>query len=72
VDIILMDINLSENNMDGYMPAAEISQTKIVKIIMLTSIESEEVIRNSFTAGAVNYILKSNYTEIPSLSVPFT
>ncbi len=66
VDIILMDINLSENNMDGVYAAAEISQTKNVKIIMLTSIESEEVIRNSFTAGAVNYILKSNYTEIPS------
>ncbi len=66
VDVILMDINLSENNMDGVYAAAEISQAKKVKIIMLTSIESEEVIRNSFTAGAVNYILKSNYMDIPA------
>lgn len=65
MDIILMDINLTENNIDGIYAAAEISQFKQVKTIMLTSLESEEVITNSFTAGAINYVSKKNYADIP-------
>ncbi len=65
MDIILMDINLTENNTDGIYAAAEISQFKQVKIIMLTSLESEDIITNSFTAGAINYVSKKNYTDIP-------
>ncbi len=66
VDIILMDINLTENNLDGIYAAAEISQFKEVKIIMLTSLEDNEVITSSFTAGAINYISKNNYNDIPA------
>lgn len=32
---------------------------------MLTSFDHEEIIINSFTAGAVNYIHKENYLTIP-------
>jgi len=65
MDIILMDINLTENNTDGIYAAAEISQFKQVKIIMLTSLESEDIITNSFSAGPINYVSKKNYTDIP-------
>ena len=66
MDVILMDINLTENKFDGIYAASEIYQEKKVKIIMLTSLTAEEIIKKSFMAGAVNYVSKDNYTEIPS------
>ncbi|MCX7922238.1 MAG: response regulator transcription factor [Clostridia bacterium] len=66
VDVILMDINLTENKYDGIYAAAEIQQSKKVKIIMLTSLSDEDIITNSFNAGAVNYISKTNYKELPN------
>jgi DNA-binding NarL/FixJ family response regulator len=65
-DIILMDINLDENKRDGILAAAEILQSVNVKIIMLTSLKEDEVILDSFTAGAENYISKDKYLEIPN------
>jgi Response regulator containing a CheY-like receiver domain and an HTH DNA-binding domain len=67
LDIVLMDINLSANKYDGILAAAEINQIKKVKIIMLTSLADADAITNSFTAGAVNYISKNNYREIPKV-----
>ncbi|MCX7922889.1 MAG: response regulator transcription factor [Clostridia bacterium] len=66
LDIILMDVNLSENEHDGIYAALEICQYKKTKIIMLTSLNKEEIIIDAFTAGAINYISKTNYREIPS------
>lgn len=65
IDIILMDIILTETRYDGIYAAAEICQHKDVKILMVTSLNEEDVILNSFIAGAVNYIPKSRYLEIP-------
>jgi DNA-binding NarL/FixJ family response regulator len=65
MDVILMDINLTETRYDGIYAAAEICRHKAVKILMLTSLNEEDVILNSFIAGAVNYIPKSRYPEIP-------
>ncbi|HBE79945.1 MAG TPA: DNA-binding response regulator [Firmicutes bacterium] len=65
IDVILMDINLTETRYDGIYAAAEICRLKTVKILMLTSLNEEDVILNSFIAGAVNYIPKSNYLEVP-------
>ncbi|HEX3044552.1 MAG TPA: response regulator transcription factor [Bacillota bacterium] len=67
IDIILMDINLTEDNLDGIYLTAQINQIRKVKIIMLTSLHNEKIIRDSFAAGAVNYIEKTNFKEIPSL-----
>jgi NarL family two-component system response regulator LiaR len=67
IDIILMDINLTEDNLDGIYLAAQIGQIRKVKIIMLTSLNNEKIITDSFAAGAVNYIEKTNFREIPSL-----
>lgn len=66
IDVILMDINLNETRYDGIYAAAEISRLKEVKILMLTSLNEKEIILNSFIAGAVNYIPKSQYREIPA------
>lgn len=66
MDIILMDINLSKNKYDGIYAAMEILEFKKVKIIMLTCIMEEDIITHSFSAGAVNYISKQNYMDIPN------
>ena len=65
-DVIIMDINLNENKRDGILAAAEILQITNVKIIMLTSLKEDQIVLESFTAGAVNYISKEKYLEIPN------
>jgi DNA-binding NarL/FixJ family response regulator len=65
-DVIIMDINLNENKCDGILAAVEILQFVKVKIIMLTSLKEEDIILDSFTAGAVNYITKEKYLDIPN------
>lgn len=65
VDVVLMDINLTETRYDGIYAAAEICRVKPVKILMLTSLNDEDIILDSFIAGAVNFIPKSQYKEIP-------
>jgi len=66
VDVVLMDINLTENNPDGIETAIElITLAPDCKIIMLTSLTAEDVIVESFSAGAVNYISKTSFKEIP-------
>lgn len=66
IDLILMDINLHGNDSDGIIAAMEILQFSEAKIVMLTGIDDVSTIMNSFTAGAMHYILKENYIEIPN------
>lgn len=66
IDVVLMDINLTENNLDGIDLAMEFVELNPgVKIIMLTSLTEEEVVLDSFSAGAVNYLNKLHFKEIP-------
>ncbi|MGG3279519.1 response regulator [Paenibacillus solani] len=66
-DIVLMDIQLTSGRLDGIYTAAEIMERKPhAKVIMLTSLDDERVITQSFTAGAVNYIEKSRFKELPT------
>ncbi|MEC0256144.1 hypothetical protein PAEVO_25890 [Paenibacillus sp. GM2FR] len=66
-DIVLMDIQLTAGRLDGIYTAAEILERKPqAKAIMLTSLGDEQVITQSFTAGAVNYIEKSKFKELPA------
>ena len=65
VDIVLMDINLHDNLTEGIRITAEISDLCKTKIIMLTSYNSEDMIIKSFTAGASNFVLKSDFKKIP-------
>ncbi|WP_068613463.1 response regulator transcription factor [Paenibacillus tuaregi] len=67
IDIILMDINLSENNLDGLEAVEQILRMPgkdQVKIIMLTSITDAEVVMKSFRLGALNYINKSSLQDM--------
>lgn len=66
-DVVLMDINLTDNNLDGIEAALALSERdQEIAIIMLTSLTDEEVIIESFAATAVvNYISKSSFREIP-------
>ncbi|PZE21802.1 response regulator transcription factor [Paenibacillus xerothermodurans] len=63
-DVVLMDIMLSESP-EGIWAAAEIVQCTGAKVIMLTSMEENELIFEAFKVGAVDYMVKSNFTEIP-------
>lgn len=64
IDIILMDINLTETNLDGIDATRAIKRLGKHKIIMLTSWDEKEVILQSFKNGAVNYITKSSFQDI--------
>jgi NarL family two-component system response regulator LiaR len=67
IDVILMDINLTGNKYDGIYLTAEITQFSKAKIIMLTSLSNEDIIVDSFKAGAVNFISKEEYLSIPNI-----
>lgn len=68
VDVFLVDINLTENNLDGIFVANELREQNYAgKVIILTSMMDEEVVRKSFVAGVSNYILKKNAPELPVL-----
>lgn len=64
-DIILMDIQLSDNGLDGIYAAVEILEIRPAKIMMLTSLTDEHVITQAFTAGAINYLDKTRFKELP-------
>lgn len=67
VDVILMDINLTANNLDGLEALKEILSLLYesgIKVIMLTSLTEKEVIMKSFQLGALNYITKQSYKDI--------
>lgn len=66
IDVVLMDIMLTENNCDGFEAVDEMLAIKPVKVIMLTSLDADEMIIDAFTTGAVNYLTKANYKEIPN------
>lgn len=63
-DVIVMDTNLSGNNYDGIYAAAEISWEINTKIIMLSSHQEEDVVLNSFTAGAINILPKDDWRSV--------
>jgi len=66
VDVVLMDINLTENKLDGIEAVLALTELRTdCRIIMLTSLTEEDVIVESFSAGAVNYMSKSNFKELP-------
>lgn len=66
-DVVLLDINLTENHTDGIDAANEISKISNAKLIMLTQLFNEDLVRDSFAAGAVNYLSKSDLIQIPKV-----
>jgi DNA-binding NarL/FixJ family response regulator len=70
-DVALVDVNLTENRFDGIEAVSEIVRLQPVKVIMLTGLEDKELITRSFSAGAVNYLYKTRYKDIPA-AIRFT
>ncbi len=68
VDVVLMDIHLAPNQLDGIEATLELSLMRAdTKVIALTSIDEERVILDTFTAGAVHYVRKSDFRKIPAV-----
>lgn len=65
LDVAVMDMNLTENKFDGLTVAIDICHIQPMKVIMLTSFNEEDLIKKAFSAGAVNYISKTKFMELP-------
>ncbi|GIO12766.1 DNA-binding response regulator [Cohnella xylanilytica] len=64
-DVALMDIQLTGGGREGIYAALELHERHPAKIIMLTSVTDERVMTQAFTAGAVNYIEKARFKDLP-------
>jgi two-component system, NarL family, response regulator DevR len=64
-DIVLMDVNLSGMRYDGIDAMVEINRLGNVMCIMMTSLQDHAAVRDSFSAGALNYISKTCFESIP-------
>lgn len=71
VEIILMDINLEAGlkpNYDGIFATIEVLESEIkAKVVILTNLIDDEVVVNSIIAGAVDYLAKANFKELPKV-----
>ncbi|HDR4885426.1 TPA: response regulator transcription factor [Bacillus cereus] len=71
VDVILLDLTLSESendeNLNGLDVAGQLYDRGFKKIIMLTSWDEREIILEAFDKGAINYVMKSSYRDIPKV-----
>jgi len=63
-DVILLDIMMADEA-EGLQLAAELPTITTARIIMLTSMEDREFVVEAFRAGAVNYLVKSDFAAIP-------
>ncbi|MBB5325037.1 two-component system vancomycin resistance associated response regulator VraR [Anoxybacillus tepidamans] len=64
VDVVLMDIFL-EDDCDGIQLTAQLLEMKKdIKVIMLTSSDEDAIIFQAYMAGAIDYVIKSEFYEI--------
>lgn len=68
IDVVLMDLTLSQddNDLGGLEVAGQLYKRGLKKIIMLTSWDETEIILESFDIGAINYVTKLSYRDIPN------
>nr|WP_281891045.1 response regulator transcription factor [Paenibacillus sp. YYML68] len=64
-DVVLLDIMMSDSP-EGLWAAAEIVKCSGARVIMLSSMEEKEFIFEAFKAGAVDYMVKSDFADIPN------
>jgi NarL family two-component system response regulator LiaR len=68
VDIVLLDLNISDNKFDGIELAEKIITTnKNIRIIIVTSFNMEELVTKSFLNGAVFFLLKEDIEDLPKI-----
>lgn len=67
IDVVLLDLTLSDDpaNLSGLEVVSQLKEKGINRIIMLTSWDEEEVILKAFDKGAMNYVNKTSYRDIP-------
>ncbi|MBM7566876.1 response regulator [Paenibacillus sacheonensis] len=63
-DVILLDIMLADSP-EGLKLAGALGGASQARIIMLTSMEDRAFVAEAFRAGAVNYLVKSDFAAIP-------
>lgn len=66
-DVILMDINLSGNRNDGINAALYVCDKTKAKVIMISGMSDKDLITDSFSAGACNYIRKEHCNDLPAV-----
>lgn len=66
-DVALLDVHLSDAGRDGIYTALALTELRPVRIIMLTSDASERTMTDAFTAGAIHYLDKSRFRELPQV-----
>lgn len=66
-DVIIIGIDLSQDRFEGINTVTEINRMAKSKIIVLTPVFDEEITLKLFYSGAVNFVLKADYKEIPSV-----
>lgn len=65
VDVVLMDIQMSEHEEEGIYAAFEIHElTGNVKVIMLSELSEVDVLIRSFLEGAIFYVPKSHLSRL--------
>ncbi|NRD77009.1 response regulator transcription factor [Bacillus sp. BRMEA1] len=69
IDVVLLDLSLSENDhrLSGLEIINKLLTKGLQKIIMLTSWYDEEIILEAFEKGAINYVTKLSYRDIPKV-----
>lgn len=65
IDVVLMDIMLA-NSAEGIWLTAEVTENWGASVIMLTSLEEKESMFEAFQAGAVDYLVKTDFERIPA------
>jgi len=64
-DVAVIDIHLRGSELDGIGLAYRLNERIAVKTIMLTSLNDERTITKAFTAGALQYLEKTSFKELP-------
>ncbi len=64
IDVVMMDIMLADTAA-GILLTSEIVDSTQARVIMLTSMEDKELIFESFQAGAIDYLVKHSFEQIP-------
>lgn len=66
VTVALIDVMLTPNCCDGFKTACELKKLGLNNIIMLTDLDDKDMVLEAFDNGAINYIKKSLYTDLPN------
>ncbi len=64
-DVALVDIML-HGSAEGIDLAQLICQTTTARVVMLTSLQEKEMIFGAYRVGAIDYLVKSEFTDIPA------